>query len=281
MQELTPFNQQSARTRLYEVLSIQILGISGSWLSVNDAGADNSIQHRDLLLHGLQRHDVAVVGRIDIDDVVRNFAYRLVDLLHDVQSLAGEGLRDGSECSGNVLVHDGEPHGMLRSVGKFGIRKVHAVADGAAFEVGADGVGGHGRGGILRLFRGGAQMRQDDGILVIPQEIVGEVGHVPAVAGIQMRLHGFGIHQLATGEVEEDGIRLEVLDHFAADDAVGSILALDVRDVDGDVIRIGDCGGDGVHQFQCTRQSQGGFDGKARVVSLHVHAEVECIASSH
>jgi len=107
---------------------------------------------------------------------------------------------------------------------------------------------------------------ENDGIFVVPAKIIGEVGDIAAIATVKECLHGLGIHKLATGKVEEDGIALAVVDNVSTDDAVSAALTLDVGDVETDVIGIGTCGLNAVDESNLTGKLEGALDGKTGVI---------------
>mmetsp|Transcript_23969 Transcript_23969/g.56496 ORF Transcript_23969/g.56496 Transcript_23969/m.56496 type:complete len:423 (+) Transcript_23969:366-1634(+) len=205
----------------------------------------------------------------------------MIDLLHNVESLAGNGLGDGGQGSRNVLVDHGETNRLLRSVVQLCIGEVDTVHDGAVLQVISDGVGGHGSGGILGLLGGGTQVGQDDAVFVVPEQVLGEVRHVFSVAAVQEFLHGIRADEFATGKVQQDGVGAEVFDDVLSDDSVGSILSLDVRDVDGDVIGTRNGGRDGIDEVHVAGQFHGGLDAETGIVSLDLHSQALGIAGGH
>jgi hypothetical protein len=58
--------------------------------------------------------------------------------------------------------------------------EIHRIANATRLEVITDSFGSHGGGGIFGLFGRGTEMRKDDGVGMIPEEVIGEVGDISA-----------------------------------------------------------------------------------------------------
>ena len=109
-------------------------------------------------------------------------------------------------------------------------------------------------------------MGKNNSVLVIPAKIVGEVSDVSAIATVKEGLHSLGIHELATGKVEEDSIALAVVDDVSTNDAVRTTLALDVGDIETDVIGISAGSLDAVDESDLTGKLESTLDGKTGVI---------------
>ena len=186
-QILHPHPTQSTHKRfcfrhllLYEVLSADVPRESRPRHAVQYPRAKHALEHRDPLLDILEV-DHAVLSDADVHDVVGDVPPGLVHLLLDVEAGGREDLGDVREHPRLVLGADREADGVLGRGGEGRRGEVHRVADGAGLEVVADGLGGHGRGGVLGLAGGGAEVGDDDGVCVVPECVVGEVGDVPIV----------------------------------------------------------------------------------------------------
>ena len=109
-------------------------------------------------------------------------------------------------------------------------------------------------------------MGKNDGVLVVPAKIIGEVCDVSAIATVKEGLHGLGIHELATSKVEEDSVALAVVDDVSTNDAVSATLTLDVGNVEADVIGISAGSLDAVDKSDLTGKLESTFDGKTGVI---------------
>jgi len=83
--------------------------------------------------------------------------------------------------SRNVACDDREANGVVGTIREGSGREIDGVADGSGFEEGADGGGGHGGGGVFGFGGGGAEVGEEDGVGVVPEEVVGEIANVPDV----------------------------------------------------------------------------------------------------
>mmetsp|Transcript_7915 Transcript_7915/g.19104 ORF Transcript_7915/g.19104 Transcript_7915/m.19104 type:complete len:266 (+) Transcript_7915:523-1320(+) len=124
-------------------------------------------------------------------------------------------------------------------------------------------------------------MRHDDGVLVVPEKVFGEIRDVLSVTAVQKFLHGLGVDEFSTSKVQKNGVGAEVRNNILSDDSVGSIFSLHIRDIDGDVIGAGDGGGDRINEIHVTRQSHGRLDTEARIITLDLHSQGLGIPSCH
>mmetsp|Transcript_63406 Transcript_63406/g.95711 ORF Transcript_63406/g.95711 Transcript_63406/m.95711 type:complete len:209 (+) Transcript_63406:360-986(+) len=150
------------------------------------------------------------------------------------------------------------------------------MANGTILEVLSKSLCGHGSRLIFRFFRRGAQMRQNNGILVIPQFIVGEIGNVSTITLVQKFLHGDRIDKLPTGKVKDDRVRLHMTNDFGSNDSMCSTLsgvAFDVGNVDANIVRIGNRRRDGIGNTDILWQFQCRLDFKTGIVSDQLHTQ--------
>jgi len=207
-----------------------------------------------------------VVGGVDIQNVVRYGTTGVVYLLYNVEPRLGECFGNTGQKTGVVLIDNGKPDGLSFSLRQRSFREVDRVLDGAVLKEVLDGVGSHGGGGILGLLSGGTKVGKNNGVLVVPAKIIREVSDVSAIATVKEGLHGLGIHELATGKVEKDSIALAVIDDVGTNDAVRAALALDVGDVETDVIGISAGSLDAVDESDLTGKLESTLDGKAGII---------------
>lgn len=207
-----------------------------------------------------------MVGGVDIQNVVRYGTTGVIYLLHNVESRLGESIGNTGQKTGVVLIDNGKSDGLSFSLRQRSFREVDRVLDGAVLKEVLDGIGCHGGGGILGLLSGGAKVGKNDGVLVVPAKIIGEVSDISAIATVKESLHGLGIHELATSKVEEDSIALAVVDDVSTNDTVGASLTLDVRDVETDVIGISAGSLDAVDESDLTGKFESTLDGKTGVI---------------
>lgn len=80
--------------------------------------------------------------------------------------------------TGLVLGHNGESDGIFGAIGEGGGGEVDTVFDCSGFEKVVNGFGGHGGGGAFGFFGGGSEVGEEDGVFVVPEEVIGEVTHV-------------------------------------------------------------------------------------------------------
>ena len=251
---------------LDEVIATQVLGKASTRLSVNDTAAQYALKHGDLLLHILEIQNIVMVGGVDIQNVVCHGTSGVIYLLHNVESRLGECLGNTGQKTGVVLIDNGKSDGLSFSLRQRSFREVDRVLDGAVLKEVLDGVGSHGGGSILGLLSGGTKVGKDNGVLVVPAKIIGEVSDISAIATVKESLHGLGIHELATSKVEEDSIALAVVDDVSTNDTVGASLTLDVRDVETDVIGISAGSLDAVDESDLPGKLKSTLDGKTGVI---------------
>ena len=259
----TPHHSSS---RLYEVIAAQVLGKASSRLSVDNTAAQYTLKHGDLLLHILKIEHIVVVGCVDIQNVVGHGTTGVIYLLDNVQARFGEGIGNTGQQTRVVLIDNGKSYRLALPLRQRRFGKVDRVLDGAVLKEVLDGVGSHGSGGVFGLLSGGAKVGENDGVLVVPAQIIGEVGDVSAISAVKEGLHGLGIHELASGKVEEDGVALAVVDDITIDNAVRATLTLDVGDVETDVVGIGAGGLDAVDKSDFTGELQSTLDGKTGII---------------
>lgn len=265
MYKLDRCNHHSS-SRLYEVIATQVLGKASSRLSIDNAAAQYTLKHGDLLLHVLEIQYIVVVGCVDIQNVVRHGTTGVIYLLDNVQARFGEGIGNTGQQTGMVFIDNGKSYRLALPLrqGRFG--EVDRVLDGTVLKEVLDGVGSHGSGGVFGLLGGGAEVGENDGVLVVPAQIIGEVGDVSAISTVKEGLHGLGIHELASGKVEEDGVALAVVNNITIDDAVCTTLTLDVGNVETDVVGISAGGLDAVDKSDFTGELQSTLDGETGVI---------------
>ena len=106
---------------------------------------------------------------------------------------------------------------------------------------------------------------------MIVQKIVGEVRDVNVGrVRVEERLHRLGVHQLAAREVEDLAAGRNGHEEVAPDDAVRAALGgrlVDVRDVEGDVVRLAEDRLHGVHEHGGAGELERGLDGHHGVVA--------------
>ena len=207
-----------------------------------------------------------MVGGVDIQNVVCHGTSGVIYLLHNVESRLGESIGNTGQKTGVVLIDNGKSDGLSFSLRQRSFREVDRVLDGAVLKEVLDGVGSHGGGSILGLLSGGTKVGKNNGVLVVPAKIIGEVSDVSAIATVKEGLHGLGIHELSTGKVEEDSIALAVVNDVSTNDAVRAALALDVGDIETDVIGISAGSLDAVDESDLTGELEGTLDGKTGVI---------------
>mmetsp|Transcript_39242 Transcript_39242/g.82060 ORF Transcript_39242/g.82060 Transcript_39242/m.82060 type:complete len:359 (+) Transcript_39242:257-1333(+) len=214
---------------------------------------------------------------IHIHNIVSHFPSTLIDLLQNIQIVLRKHLRNVSEHTRRVLSHDRESNRIFGSRGERRGGEVYRVADGSRFEEVTYGLGGHGGGGVFCLAGGGAEVGKDDGVFVVPEDIVGEVGDVPSIVSVQMILQCLAVDQLAPGKVEQYSPALEVLHDRLTNDTMRATLSLDVWNIDRNVIRISDRIRNAIRQINRTRKLERIFNRKSWIVTHHFHAQMFCI----
>ena len=95
-------------SRLYEVIATQVLGKASSRLSIDNAAAQYTLKHGDLLLHVLEIEHIVVVGCVDIQNVVRHGTTGVINLLDNVQARFGEGISNTGQQTRVVLIDNGK-----------------------------------------------------------------------------------------------------------------------------------------------------------------------------
>jgi len=101
-------------------------------------------------------------------------------LLKDVQAGVTEDSQDLGEHARGVLVNHAHAHRFLRVPGfQDGLGEVHAVDHFARGQEAHDGFRRHGRRRVLGLLGGRPQVGNHHAARMVPQLVVGEVGHVP------------------------------------------------------------------------------------------------------
>mmetsp|Transcript_7172 Transcript_7172/g.12668 ORF Transcript_7172/g.12668 Transcript_7172/m.12668 type:complete len:439 (+) Transcript_7172:436-1752(+) len=211
---------------------------------------------------------------IHIHDIVRNLPPTLVDLLQNIQFVHGKHFGNVGQHTRLVLGNDRESYRMFGRRAEAGGGEVDGVSDRAGFEEVANGLGGHGGGGVFSFAGGGAEVGKEDGVGVVPEDVVGEVGDVPSIIAIQMSLQGFTIHQFPPGKVEQHSPTLEVSNNLLSNNSMCAPLALDVRDVNGNVIRIPHSIGNAVREFNATGKLERILNTETGIVTHHAHAEL-------
>mmetsp|Transcript_10394 Transcript_10394/g.24236 ORF Transcript_10394/g.24236 Transcript_10394/m.24236 type:complete len:531 (+) Transcript_10394:130-1722(+) len=262
---------------LHEVLSSDVPRKTRPRHAVQNPRAEHALKHRDSLLDVLEV-DHAVLSDADVHDVVGDVPPGLVHLLLDVEAGGREDLGDVREHARLVLCADREADGVLGRGGEGRRGEVDRVADGAGLEVVADGLGGHGRGGVLGLAGGGAEVGDDDGVGVVPEYVVREVGDVPPVKLVEVFFQRVRVHELPPREVKQHSALLHGAHDVTANNPVRATLALDVRYVERDVVRVPHGVEDAVCQVDGAGQLEGRLDGESRVVAGYRHAEGLCVA---
>mmetsp|Transcript_16949 Transcript_16949/g.38899 ORF Transcript_16949/g.38899 Transcript_16949/m.38899 type:complete len:436 (+) Transcript_16949:804-2111(+) len=195
----------------------------------------------------------------------------MVDLLRNVEVVLGENLRDSAEHTGLVFVHDRDSNVIGVSLRERGIGKVDGVTNGTVFEVQPEGLGGHGGGTVLGFSRRCSQVGNDNGVGVIPQEVVGEIRNVLGpLALVEELLHCLGIDQFATRKVEDYGVGLAVTKDGLSNDAVRTLCVWNVQT---NVIRVCDRRCDAVGQLEVPGKLHGRLDRQTGIVSHQIHSQ--------
>ena len=251
---------------LDKVIATQVLGKASSRLSINNTTAQYTVKHRDLFLHVLEIQNIVMICCVNVQNVVSHRTTGVIYLLDNIEARLGKCVGNTGQKTGVVLIDNGESDSLFLSLRQGCFGEIDRVLDGTVRKKILDGIGSHGCGGILSLLSRGAKVGENDGIFVVPAKIIGEVGDIAAIATVKECLHGLGIHKLATGKVEEDGIALAVVDNVSTDDAVSAALTLDVGDVETDVIGIGTCCLNAVDESNLTGKLEGALDGKTGVI---------------
>lgn len=203
---------------LHPVFAVNVSSITSTSLAEDETTTQYTLMQCQLLLQILKvdLFSSATDDRIDINDIVSHISARAVNLLLDIDLVAGKDIGDGGKHTGDVLVNYGNADGSLLTLGQGGSWEVDTVLDSSVFKVGLDGISSHGSSSLFCLFSRSTQVRQKNRILVIPEQIylqkllavrmmyqsdrvliyavftltIGEITNISSIAPVQKLLHG-------------------------------------------------------------------------------------------
>mmetsp|Transcript_779 Transcript_779/g.1020 ORF Transcript_779/g.1020 Transcript_779/m.1020 type:complete len:267 (+) Transcript_779:439-1239(+) len=235
---------------LNKIFPFQVACISCSRQSIKYATAQYSLQHGNTFLYFFETQDIFMpcIGS-NIQDIVGNISPRLINLLNNVQIFMGKGICNFSQHSRYILIHNGKSDSATGSVSQGRGGEIDGIANSTRFQKFSNRIHGHGTSGIFGFGRAGTQMWQQNHIWMIPQCIVGEIGHVPCGRiGIQKFLHGVRIHQFSASKIHQNSIGFEMSNGILANNTMCPTFfdsSFDIRNINRNIIGIrhGRCNG--------------------------------------
>mmetsp|Transcript_1469 Transcript_1469/g.3064 ORF Transcript_1469/g.3064 Transcript_1469/m.3064 type:complete len:371 (-) Transcript_1469:298-1410(-) len=254
--------------KLYMVTSVNVSGISNTRESEQNTTAQNTIVHRYFLLQFLE---IMFVVGFDINHIVRDLIPGVIDLLHNIELVFGKDFGDRIENTRLVFVDNRDSGVPGLSFGKRCIGEVHRVTNRPVFQVQSQSLGRHGGRRIFGFSRRRTQVRKNDTVGVIPDQIIGEIGNVLCPrALVEKFLHGVRIYQFAPSKVENDGIGFAMPNNVLSNNAVRSFC---VRNVQTNVVCVCYHRRDAIRQFQTPRQFHCRIHRQTRIVSHQFHPQ--------
>mmetsp|Transcript_2981 Transcript_2981/g.4353 ORF Transcript_2981/g.4353 Transcript_2981/m.4353 type:complete len:216 (-) Transcript_2981:308-955(-) len=208
---------------LNEILSISVHSKSRSRSSKQNSTIYDSIKHGDLFLQFFETHTFSIgYNWVNINDIISDTTTRLINLLQNIQFCLRKGFSDLSKHSWFVLVHNGNAHTFWsRQLRRW---EIHGVLDSTSFYEASNCLCCHGSSGILSFCCRSTKMWENHGIFVVPESVVREIRNITPITTIQKLLHGLGINEFPTCEIQEYSTRLEIVNHISSNNSMSTAL---------------------------------------------------------